>query len=60
MFSGSALSLSKNRFCATEEADIYRRYKQIHYFKKIGISQHNVLRYECLSLTRQKLSANFI
>jgi len=29
MFSGSTPSLSKNRFRDTEEADIYRRYKQI-------------------------------
>jgi len=31
-------SLSKNRFCTTEGADIYRRYKQIqHFSKKFGI-----------------------
>jgi len=36
MFSGSApASLSKNRFRATEEADIYRRYKQIKLLKKL-------------------------
>jgi len=41
-------SLSKNRFCATEGADIYRRYKQIQLLKKLEYcSQHNVLHYEC-------------
>jgi len=31
-------SLSRNHFCTTERADIYRRCKQIlHFSKKIGI-----------------------
>jgi len=33
----SAPSLTKNHFCTTERADIYRRYKQFSIFQKIGI-----------------------
>jgi len=41
-------TLTKNRFCTTEDADIYRRCKQIeHFLKKLEYcSQHNVLHYE--------------
>jgi len=45
----SASSLSKNHFCKTEGADIYRRCTQIQHLKKKKkyCSQHHVLHYEC-------------
>jgi len=48
MFSGSASSLSKNRSCATEGANIYRRYKQIHHLKNWNIARNKIcFIYEC-------------
>jgi len=54
-------SLSKNRYCAIEGADIYRRYKQIQHLKKLEYySRHNVLHYKCYHCQTKFFSQSYL
>jgi len=57
----SAPSLSKNRFCITKGADIYRRCKQISIFLKIWNIAHNIMCFIMnVTIDRQNFSAHLI